>query len=124
MFSLRSPGSFDKTAKFLDRLVNGNIYEGLEMYGRIGVDALAYYTPKDTGLTASSWGYNIIRGKSEYTIEWFNTNVNQGVQIAIIIQYGHGTGTGGYVAGTDYINPALIPIFDQIADDVWKKVTA
>ena len=124
MFSFRSPGSFKKTEDFLNRLLHGEVYTGLDRYGRIGVDALSAATPIDTGLTASSWGYNISKGRGEYTIEWYNTNTNNGVVVAILIQYGHGTGTGGYVIGTDYINPALRPIFDQIADDVWKQVTA
>lgn len=88
----------------------------------MGVDALARSTPKDSGLTANSWDYVVTRTGDSVSIYWTNTNVNDGAQIAILLQYGHGTGTGGFVAGQDYINPAIQPIFDKIQEDVWRKV--
>ena len=118
-----SPGNFNKTTKFLEFLKRGDMYNNLDQYGRKGVDALASATPIDTGETAQSWGYNVGHKKGKVTISWFNTHKVNGVNIAVIIQYGHGTGTGGYVQGRDYINPAIRPIFDQILDDVWRQVT-
>lgn len=123
MIRVSSVGSFKKTRGFLDRMRNGDIYRGLEPYGQRGVRALADATPKRTGETAAGWTYGIERSRNGVTIFWDNTNVNLGSKIAILIQYGHGTGTGGYVSGIDYINPALGPVFDEIAQDVWKKVT-
>ncbi len=123
MIGLRSIGSFAKTTAFLDRLMHGDIYKDLNRYGQMGVNALSRATPTDSGTTARSWSYNIERSRDGVTISWSNSNVNQGSNIAILIQYGHGTGTGGYVVGRDYINPAARPVFDQIANDVWKKVT-
>jgi len=95
----------------------------LDKYGKIGVEALANATPVDTGETASSWNYSIEHGKNGASLTWNNSNINNGVPIAIIIQYGHGTRGGGYVQGRDYINPAMRPVFDEIADRVWKEVT-
>ena len=95
----------------------------LNHYAQMGVDALKSATPVDTGKTADSWYYEIHKSISGITIRWCNSNINEGVPIAVILQYGHGTGTGGYVEGTDYINPAIKPIFDEIADAVWKEVT-
>ena len=119
MISLTSSGSFKKTESFLQAMLRGNVFNQLESYGQIGVDALAAATPVDTGLTANSWAYKITKTKGRHTIEWYNTNSN----VAILIQYGHGTGTGGYVQGRDYINPVIQPLFDQIANDVWEQVT-
>lgn len=123
MFSIKSTGSFKKTTDSLDRMMSGSMFADLDRYGRMGVDALSGATPKRSGETSSSWGYRIVGRGSSRTIEWYNSNVNKGAVIALLIQYGHGTGTGGYVAGYDYINPAVRPIFDDIANDVWKKVT-
>lgn len=95
----------------------------LKKGGERGVDALAAATPTDTGKTAASWRYRIVKERGSYRIEWWNSNNDRGAVVALLLQYGHGTGTGGYVSGIDYINPALKPIFDQIADDVWKQVT-
>lgn len=100
-----------------------NLLAELEPYAQQGVNALATLTPQDTGLTAASWGYEIVIDGGSVFINWFNTNENDGALVAILLQYGHGTGTGGYISGTDYINPAMKPIFDQIAADVWRKVT-
>lgn len=103
-------------------MLHGDQYSSLDTYGRIGVDALSRTTPRKTGLTAESWGYRIIADKTNPRIEWFNSNIQNGALIAVLLQYGHGTGTGGYVVGRDYINPALRPVFDKIAEDIWKKV--
>lgn len=122
MFSMSSSGGFNNIERFLKKVSDGEFYSQLDRYGRLGVDALAKATPKDSGKTAESWGYRVIRSRTSPGVEWYNTNTNDGVNIAILIQYGHGTGSGGYVQGRDYINPGLRPIFDQIADDVWKQV--
>jgi len=95
----------------------------LQRYGPIGVNALANATPKDSGLTALSWDYSIEKHGSGYDLNWFNTHENNGTVIAILIQYGHGTGTGGYVPPNDFINPAMKPVFDKIAEDIWKEVS-
>lgn len=122
---LTSKGNYDDTIKFLNKLKDtrtSDIYEDLDRYGRMGVDALAQATPVDTGLTAQSWEYRIIFDNRGPGIEWYNTNEEYGRPVAILIQYGHGTRGGSYIQGIDYINPAIRPIFDQIAEDVWKKV--
>lgn len=117
-------GDLKKTESFLRKAASGNFYGNLPALAQKGVEALASATPTDTGITASKWSYQIERSGASAKISWLNTNVNKGVNIAIILQYGHGTGTGGYVEGRDYINPAIQPIFDEIAQDVWKEVTA
>lgn len=122
MIVFRHRGDFNKTEKFLKRAKKNDFYKNLDRYGRQGVAALASATPIDSGLTASSWDYEIREGRNSVNIYWTNSNVNDGVPIAVIIQYGHGTGTGGYVQGRDYINPAIRPIFDRIANNVWKEV--
>jgi len=124
MIKFRHIGDFNKTEKFLKKLLRKDIYTGIEELAQLGVEALASATPTDSGLTASSWTYNVVKNSDVTRISWENTNENQGVNIAIILQYGHGTGTGGYVEGRDYINPAIKPIFDAIADKVWKEVTS
>lgn len=116
-------GNLKKTTKFLERTLKGDYLKNLDKYGREGVAALALATPVDTGKTAESWDYRIEKTNSGIKIVWINSNVNHGVNIAIILQYGHGTNHGGYVQGRDYINPAIRPIFDKIADDAWKEVT-
>lgn len=116
-------GNLKKTTKFLERTLKGDYLKNLDKYGREGVSALALATPVDTGKTAESWDYRIEKTNSGIKIVWINSNVNNGVNIAIILQYGHGTNHGGYVQGRDYINPAIRPIFDKIADDAWKEVT-
>lgn len=124
MIRFTHKGNFDKTEKFLKRAKEGDFYKDLSKYGEMGVKALSEATPIRSGTTADSWGYEIEQSKGSVSIYWTNSNENQGVNIAVLIQYGHGTGTGGYVKGTDYINPAIKPIFDEIADKVWKEVTA
>lgn len=122
MFSVTQKGSFKNLRSFLQIPLKAKVNEALQQYGREGVRALQSMTPVDTGFTAMSWRYEIGIADGKYSITWLNTNINNGVQIAIILQYGHGTGTGGYVQGRDYINPALLPVFDKIADKVWKAV--
>jgi len=122
MISIRTSGSFSKLENFLSKISRGEIFRELERYGLQGVDALSNATPVDTRLTAESWRYKIVHIRGKHSIEWYNTNVVDGKPVAILLQYGHGTGTGGWVEGRDYINPAIRPIFDQIANEVWEKV--
>lgn len=121
-FNFTVHGDFKNTEKFLKRAMSGDFYSRLDSYGQRGVEALRKGTPKESGETANSWGYRVIRSKSNPGIEWYNTHVNKGAVIAVLIQYGHGTGTGGYVQGIDYINPAMRPIFEDIANEIWKEV--
>lgn len=123
MISFRQKGDFSKLTKFLERAKESVKLGDLDKYGRAGVEALASATPVASGLTASSWYYKIENKNGSATITFLNRNIQNGVPIAIILQYGHGTGTGGWVQGRDYINPAIQPIFDKIADDAWKEVT-
>ncbi len=116
-------GKFEKTYKFFDRALKANYRAILEKYGKEGVDALSSATPVRTGLTASSWGYEITTKGNTATITWTNSNTNHGVNIAVLLQYGHGTRNGGYVRGIDYINPTIQPIFKRMADEAWKEVT-
>ena len=120
--SVRTKGDFKKTDRFLSGIVQRHYRHKLDRYGRMGVDALKAATPRDTGLTADSWAYEIVEEPGQLALYWKNTNVHDGVPIAILLQYGHGTRTGGFVQGIDYINPALRPIFDQMANEVWKEV--
>lgn len=115
-------GDFRRTKKFLEQATKSDFRSVLEKYGQEGVNALSAVTPFDSGLTASSWGYEIIQGKDYFRIDWLNDNINKGVNVALILQYGHGTGTGGYVTGIDYINPAMRPIFDALAEAAWEEV--
>lgn len=124
MLSFETSGSFNKTDAFLKKMSKPNIRSALDGLARQGVAALSSATPVESGLTAGSWDYNIEEKGGTWTIVWSNHHVVNGVPIAILLQYGHGTGTGGYVAGRDYINPAIRPIFDKIADSVWKVVTS
>lgn len=123
MLSLSTSGSFDRTEAWLKRVSQGDIYSRLSKFGEMGVNALSSATPTDTGKTAQSWTYEIVKNGRYWGITWHNTNVVDGRPIAILLQYGHGTGTGGYVQGRDYINPAILPIFDKMADEGWKEVT-
>lgn len=122
MITCKVTGSYKKTRSFLKRNSKMDLDKVLQKYGQKGVQALSEATPKDSGTTASSWSYEIERTSSGATIHWKNSNINKGVPIALILQYGHGTGTGGYVQGRDYINPAMRPIFDAIAEAAWKEV--
>lgn len=122
MIRTSGKGDFRKTTGFLNRILHGNQFSELDHYGRMGVDALARATPVDTNLTAQSWGYRVIKERHRVGIEWYNTNTVNGTPVVILLQYGHGTGTGGYVQGRDFINPAMLSLFDQIANDIWEKV--
>ena len=123
MIKFRHKGDFSKSIKYLGK-VKKPIRPGmLDKYGREGVAALASATPVDSGLTASSWYYKIENNNGSAKISFHNSNVQNGVPIAIILQYGHGTGTGGWVEGRDYINPAIRPIFDKVVNEAWREVT-
>ena len=124
MISFRQKGDFSKLTRFLERAKEAVHIGDLDKFGKEGVAALASATPVDSGETANSWYYEIENRKGSVTISFHNSNVQNGVPIAVILQYGHGTGTGGYVAGRDYINAAIKPIFDEIANEIWKKVTS
>lgn len=123
MITFSHKGDLKKTINFLTRAQKVDIVRILDKYGKEGVNALASATPVDSGLTAASWIYEIRDSGGSVSIIWKNTNIVNGVPIAIILQYGHATGTGGFVQGRDYINPAIQPIFDKIADEVWGEVT-
>lgn len=122
MITFTQEGDFSKLTSYLENLKGLFGRSNLDIYGKRGVDALSAATPYDSGNTASSWYYKINRSGSSVSLEFCNSNVNQGVPIAIILQYGHGTGTGGWIQGRDYINPAIQPIFDEILNDMWKEV--
>lgn len=115
-------GNFEKLTKFLNNARKAGKVDILDKYGDEGVSALASATPVETGKTASSWSYKIVREKDHISIQFLNSNINDGVPIAVILQYGHATRNGGWVEGRDYINPAIQPIFDRIANDAWKEV--
>lgn len=121
--SFSGKGDFSNTIKYLNKVKNVKINNILSKYGKMGVTALAEATPKDSGITSQSWNYRIEVKNNNASIVWYNTNTVKGVNIAIILQYGHGTRNGGWVEGRDYINPAMKPVFDKIADQVWKEVT-
>lgn len=124
MISFRHKGDFSKADRYLEKLKESVKLGVLDKYGRAGVAALSSATPVDTGLTANSWFYEIEHSSGSDKIVFNNSNIQNGVPIAIILQYGHGTGTGGWVQGRDYINPAIQPIFDQMTKEVWKEVTS
>ena len=123
MISFRQKGNFSKLTRFLEKAKNAVHLGDLDKYGREGVAALSSATPIDTGVTANSWYYKIVNKNGSATISFYNSNIQNGVPIAIILQYGHGTRNGGWVEGRDYINPSIQPIFDRIANDAWREVT-
>ena len=123
MIRFRHKGNFSKTTRFLERAKEIVNLSELDKYGREGVSALASATPVDSGLTAQSWYYEIEHNRGYSTITFNNSNIQNGIPIAILLQYGHGTRNGGWVQGRDYINPAIQPIFDRLANDAWKEVT-
>ena len=123
MISFRQKGDFSKLTRFLEKAKEAVRLDDLDKYGREGVAALVSATPVDTGLTANSWNYSISNSNGSITISFYNSNIQNGVPIAIILQYGHGTRNGGWVEGRDYINPAIQPVFDRIANDAWREVT-
>lgn len=124
MIKISHRGDFSKTEKFLKKNLRSDYLNVLSKYGEIGVDALASATPVETEATANSWSYEIEKRRGYVTLVWYNSNTNKGVNIAVILQYGHGTRNGGYVQGRDYINPTMRPIFDKIASDAWREVTS
>ena len=123
MIRFRQKGDFSKATKYLEKAKKAAGMKDLSKYGKAGVAALSSATPVDSGLTASSWYYEIKNQNGRISIDFCNSNVNDGVPIAVILQFGHGTGTGGWVQGRDYINPAIQPVFDKIADEAWREVT-
>lgn len=122
MISISHKGDYAKLTRYLEKMKRVARVSILDKYGKAGVDALSAATPVDTGLTARSWYYRVESNANSATITFYNSNIQNGVPIAIILQYGHGTRNGGWVQGRDYINPALQPIFDEIVDDAWKEV--
>lgn len=124
MISVKHKGNFNNLEHFINVVFKRDYLNILAEYGKRGVEALRAATPVDTGLTRDSWGFEIVTNGSKTTIRWTNSNVQNGVLIAIILQYGHGTRNGGYVQGIDYINPAIQPIFKQMANEAWERVIA
>lgn len=122
MITFEEKGDYEKTLKSLKKMSNGSYLNVLDEFGKRGVDALSSNTPLDSGKTATSWGYVIEKTGRGFMISWTNSNFNDGVSIAILIQYGHGTRNGGYVVGRDFINPAIRPIADDLVNKVWKEV--
>lgn len=123
MITITQKGNFDTVTKYLNRLKKEDVFAVLNKYGSLGVNALSNATPVDSGETARSWYYTIKVRRGYYSIRWHNSNIENGIPIAVLIQYGHGTRNGGYVQGRDYIMPAIRPIFDQIAAEAWREVT-
>lgn len=127
LIGFESVGDLSKTNNFLKNVINTNALitrARIRSIAEQGVAALAASTPVDTGKTASSWSYEIEEKNGKTVVYWTNSNVNKGVNIAIILQYGHGTRNGGYVEGRDYINPALKPVFDKMSSEMWKAVVS
>ena len=122
MITVRSKGDFSKLNGFLEKAKEAVKLGNLDKYGKAGVKALESATPMDSGLTANSWYYTIERNDNTVSINFHNSNIQNGIPIAIILQYGHGTGTGGWVEGRDYINPAIRPIFDNLVKDAWEVI--
>lgn len=123
MIGFKHHGDYSKATKYFEKIRQQQRLRILEKYGQLGVEALAAATPVDTGLTANSWYYKIETTNTYASIVYCNSNINKGVPIAIILQMGHGTGTGGWVEGRDYINPAIQPIFDELVEQAWGEVT-
>lgn len=122
MITIKQRGSFDKTARYLNKLKSAELFAVLNKYGEIGAHALSVGTPIDSGITASSWSYSIKVEPGYYSIRWHNSNYVGDTPLAVMLQYGHGTGTGGYVEGRDYINPAIQPIFDRMSAEIEEEV--
>lgn len=123
MITIESEGEWKMTRNWFDRMTKLDLALIMNQFGKEGVSALASATPSKSGLTSKSWNYEVTRKGNNWKITWTNSNVNKGANIAVLIQYGHGTRNGGYVVGRDYINPAIRPVFDKIAKQAWKEVT-
>lgn len=123
MIKIRHRGNFNNLERFFNKISNKEYLNVLDKYGEIGVDALRKSTPVDSGATAESWTYEIEHTRDATKISFLNTNFNKGVNIAILLRYGHGTGTGGFVRGRNFIDPAIQPVFDEMAEALWKEVT-
>lgn len=123
MITIESQGEWKLTRNWFDRMTKLDLALIMNQFGKEGVSALAAATPSRSGLTSKSWNYEVTRKGNNWKITWTNSNVNKGANIAVLIQYGHGTRNGGYVVGRDYINPAIRPVFDKIAAKAWKEVT-
>lgn len=124
MIKVTHRGDFSKTERFLNAMKGQRYLNRLADYGKLGVEALSQATPVDTGLTAASWDFQIDKDREGTNLSWVNTNENDGFNVAMALQYGHGTGSGVYVAGKDYINPAIRPVADKISEGVWKEVVS
>ena len=124
MITFEQKGDFKNTERFLKKMRSADFSSSLKSVAQEGVRALAAATPIDSGLAADSWGYQIERSRSSFSITWTNTDIESGFPVALMLQYGHGTRNGGYVKGRDYINPAMLPIFEKIAEEAWKVVTS
>lgn len=122
MFKVNHKGNFSNTEKFFNRVLKKNYLNILDEYGKLGVEALSMNTPADSGETANSWDYGIDKGDGTVTLYWINNNENQGVNIALLLIYGHGTQNGSYVEGIDFVSPAIQPIFEQMANETWDRV--
>ena len=122
MIEFTQKGDFNNLEKLLNKILGKKYLNILAKYGQMGVAVLSAATPVDSGQTATSWNYEIIQNGGETKLVFTNSNINKGVNIAVILQYGHGTGTGGYVQGRDYINPAVQPVFDKLAEELWREV--
>ena len=122
IISVRQTGNFQKTDRFLSGVISAHYLRKMKKYGERGVEALKSATPKDSGKTADSWSYEIVQEPGQTAIYWKNSHVENGVNIAVILQYGHGTRGGGFVEGIDYITPAIRPVFEEMANAVWKEV--
>lgn len=123
MIKTSDSGSFKNSMTWLEEMSKGKMFEDIDRLAREAAHLLSNATPKDTGRAASDWDYEIKKGKGAVTIHWTNDDVEDGVNVVILLQYGHGTGTGGYVSGRDFINPVMRPQFDKITDTIWKRVT-
>lgn len=122
MITVESKGSFKNIDRFLEKMSKRDILTALRAYGQDGVYALSKATPVDTGLAASSWSYQVSKKRGRYTLSWHNTNIENGIPVVILIQYGHGTRSGSWVEGVDFINPVIQPLFDRIASEIWEEV--
>jgi hypothetical protein len=122
MITITSKGDWGRTSRWLAQLKSEQVFQIMDKYGPRGVAALSNATPVDSGLAASSWSYEVVHRKGYHAIHWHNTDMVSGIPVVIMLQYGHGTGTGGYVQGRDFINPAIRPIFDQILADIEREV--